>query len=117
MMEILFAVGEATLGEIAKRMNQPPTRPALRSIAVILEKKGHVVRSGKRGRELLFRPKRLSEREGRSAWRGLLDTFFGGSIGKGLAAYLADPGSKVSAEELREIERIVAAARSREENQ
>lgn len=112
-MEILFSQGEATLGEVAKQMESPPTRPAMRSIVKILENKGHVEQSGKRGREHVFRPRRVVEREGRSAMGKLLATFFGGSMKEGLAAYLSDPKLKLDPEELKTIEAMVREAREK----
>ena len=113
VMEILYALGEATLSDVASRMTDPPTRPAMRSILTILLQKGHLTQGGKRGREFLFRPKREPAREGRAAWRRVLTTFFGGSIRDGLAAYLADPSVKVAPEELKEIESLIREARRR----
>ena len=111
-MEILYALGKVTLGDVAERMKDPPTRPALRSIVTILEDKGHVLRCGKRGREHLYRSRRQPKREGRAAWKKMLATFFGGSVQEGLAAYLNDPSIQVSDEELKTIEKIVRTARN-----
>lgn len=116
VMEILFALGEGTLAEVAARMASAPTRPALRSIVTILAEKGHVETAGKRGRQLVYRPLRKPQAEGRSAWRKVLATFFGGSMRDGLAAYLADPSVALTAEELKEIETLIRAARKRASN-
>lgn len=113
VMEILFALGEATLSEVAERISDPPTRPALRSIVTILMEKGQVGTAGKRGREYVYRPLRQTVREGMAAWRRVVSTFFGGSVKDGLAAYLADPEASVSPEELKEIESMIRAARRR----
>jgi BlaI family transcriptional regulator, penicillinase repressor len=113
VMEILFEQGEGTLSDVANRMADPPTRPAMRSILIILIEKGHVMVGGKRGREYVYRPLRQPAREGAAAWRRVLETFFGGSVKRGLAAYLADPAATVSAEELKEIESLIRAARRR----
>jgi len=113
VLEILFSLGEATLGEVAERMADAPTRPALRSIVTILMDKGHVGTAGKRGREYVYRPLRQPMGEGTAAWRRVVTTFFGGSVKAGLAAYLADPEAAVSSEELREIESLIRAARRR----
>ncbi len=112
-MEILFGLGEGTLSEVGARMDEAPTRPALRSIVTILMDKGHVVTGGKRGREYVYRPMRLPAKEGAAAWRRVVSTFFGGSVKDGLAAYLADPAVTVSPEELKEIESLIRAARRR----
>lgn len=113
VMEILFSLPEATLGDLAAQMENPPSRPALRSIVKILEDKGHVTPCGKRGREYLYRSRHQSAPEGRAAWRRLLQTFFGGSMKDGLAAYLSDPSTEVSPEELKTIEKLVRETRLR----
>lgn len=110
-MEIVFSLGEATLGEVAGQMQAPPTRPAMRSIVKILEEKGHLEQSGKRGREHLFRPRRVVEKEGRNALSKILTTFFGGSMKDGLAAYLNDPSQELDPDELREIEAMIREAK------
>lgn len=113
VLEIVFAMGEGTLGEIAEQMKSPPTRPAMRSIIKILEEKGHIEQTGKRGREHVFRPRRVVKKEGRSAWRKLLATFFGGSISDGFAAYLNDPNVQLDPAELDEIEALVRDAKQK----
>ena len=115
VLEILLSAGEGTLGEIAERMKSPPTRPAMRSIVKILEDKGHLEQAGKRGREHVFRAKQQVRKEGRSAWRKVLGTFFGGSMSDGLAAYLSDPAVKLDATEWEEIEALVREARQKAE--
>jgi len=116
VMEILFALGEGTLTEVAERISNPPTRPALRSIVTILMEKGHVGAVGKRSREYVYRPIPQPVGEGMAAWRRVVETFFGGSVKDGLAAYLADPGAAVAPEELKEIESMIRAARRRAAN-
>lgn len=113
VMEILYEQGDGTLSEVASSMADPPTRPAMRSILIILKDKGHVVTTGKRGREYVYRPLRQPIREGAAAWRRVMETFFGGSVKRGLAAYLADPEATISADELREVELLIRAARRR----
>ena len=112
-MEILFGLGEGTLSDVAERISDAPTRPALRSIVAILMEKGHVGTVGKRGREYVYRPIRQPAREGMAAWRRIVATFFGGSVKDGLAAYLADPEAAVTPDELKEIESMIRAARRR----
>ncbi|HUF61442.1 MAG TPA: BlaI/MecI/CopY family transcriptional regulator [Verrucomicrobiales bacterium] len=112
VLDIVFALEVATLTEIAAQMESPPTRAALRSTVTILERKGHLVHDPeRRGREYVYRPARAREREGRSAWRHVVGTFFGGSVHQALAAWLSDPKDRVSPEELRELEELIRQAR------
>ena len=113
VMELIFALGQATLGELAERMDSPPTRPAMRSIIKGLENKGLLKQAGKRGREFVFEPVPKAQHEGQSALAKLLSTFFGGSMKEGIAAYLSDPSLELNAEELETIEELVREAKRR----
>ena len=113
VMEILLRLEKATLAEIADRMDDPPTRPAMRSIIKGLEGKGILRQSEKRGREFLFEPASQVNQEGPSALRKLLKTFFGGSMSTGIAAYLNDPDQEINSEELEQIEALIQEAKKR----
>ena len=111
-MEIVFAAGEATVTDIRERMENPPTRPALRSLLGILEDKGQLTHS-KAGREFVYRPTESRERVGRSVLDRVVATFFGGSLEQAVAAYLGDPRAELSTEELDELADFIAAAKKK----
>jgi BlaI family transcriptional regulator, penicillinase repressor len=110
IMDIIFAMREATVAEIESRMSDPPTRPALRSLVTILENKGHLVHT-KRGREFVYAPAMKTEQVGRSALSKVVRTFYEGSFTQALASFLSDPKARMSTEELDELARFVADAR------
>lgn len=112
IMDIIFSLNQATLGEILDRMEQPPTRPALRSLLTILETKGHL-QHGKTGREFVYRATHAKQDAGKSALRRVLDVFFGGSLPDALAAHLADPAKLPDRAELAALEQLVAQASKR----
>ena len=109
IMDLVFALNQATLGEILDRMEDPPTRPALRSILTILETKGHL-QHRKSGREFVYAATHEKKGAGRSALRRVLDVFFGGSLQDAVAAHLAAPGEKIAPAELAALEKLVAQA-------
>lgn len=111
-MDIVFVLEKATLSEILDRMDDPPTRPGLRSLLTILEKKRHLSHS-KAGREFVYRATHKKQEAGKSALRRVLDVFFGGSLDEAVATHLADPKERPAAEELAAMERLVATARKR----
>jgi predicted transcriptional regulator len=113
IMEIVFALGEATLTEILERVENPPTRPALRSIIGILETKGRLTQGKKRGREFVYRATESRKRAGRSALGTVIDTFFSGSIGNAVATHLNDPRASYSEEELAELAALIESKRSK----
>lgn len=112
IMEIVFSKGEATLTEILEKVENPPSRPALRSIVAILEDKGMIKHDKKRGREFVFRATESRKRAGRSALGRVVETFFSGSIREALSAHLSDPGAHYTEEELDELAKFIDAKRS-----
>lgn len=114
IMEIVFALRQATLSDIQTRMQDAPTRPALRSLLTILESKGCLTHT-KRSREFVYAPTTEPASAGRSALRRVLDTFFEGSFGQALAAHLGDPRSRLSSEEVSELEAFLQEARRKQD--
>ena len=112
IMEIVFAAGEATVTQIRDQMENAPTRPALRSLLGILEDKGQLTHS-KSGREFVYQPTESREQVGRSVLDRAVETFFGGSLEKALVSYLGDPKADLTTEELDELEKIIAAAKTK----
>ncbi len=111
IMEIVFAAKEATLSEIQERMEDAPTRPALRSLLTILEEKKLLTHT-KKGREFLFRPVQAPAQAGRSMLRRVLHTFFEGSFTQALSTYLSDPKARLTEAEIRDLSAFIEKAKS-----
>jgi len=107
VLGIVFRMEEATVNQVMEEMPEPPTRAALRSIFRILEEKGHLKHS-KQGREFVYRSTEKKDRAGKQALSGVLKTFFDGSLGKAVAAHLADPGERIDAAEAAQLEELIA---------
>ena len=112
VLGIVFRLGEATVNQVMEEMPDPPTRAALRSIFRILEEKGHL-RHRKQGREFVYRSTERKDRAGKQALRGVLQTFFDGSLGNALAAHLADPGERIDEQEAEKLEELISQLSSR----
>lgn len=112
VMEAVYARGEATASDVLAALPDPPTRTAVRTFLRILEDKGHLTHR-KAGREFVYRPTRPRGQVARSALRRLLDTFFGGSLERAVAAYVSDPKARLSDEELRRLTSLIDDARRR----
>jgi BlaI family penicillinase repressor len=112
IMEIVFAKGETTASDVLERLPDAPSRTAVRTFLRILEHKGHL-KHKKRGREFVYRTTSQREQAGRSAFRRLLETFFGGSLERALAAHLADPRAKTSIEEMERLLQLVKKDKSK----
>ena len=115
IMEIVYGNGSATLTEILERVQDPPTRPALRSILGILESKGQLKHS-KSGREFVYKPTSARKKVGRTALKRVLDTFFSGSLGEAVATHMSSPDAELSDEDLDELMKLVEQKRNTPNN-
>lgn len=113
IMDIVYALGEASATQVLEAMPDAPTRTSVRTFLRILEEKGHLTHR-KEGREFVFCPTRPRERVGQSALQKVLRTFFAGSIEQALAAHLADRDANVSPAQLKRLEGLIRQARARE---
>ena len=115
IMEAVYARGDATATAVLESLPDAPTRTAVRTLLRILEDKGHL-KHIKRGREFVYRPVRLRERAGQSAFQRVLQTFFDGSLEKAVAAHLADPAAAIPPQELRRLSSLINLAKRNEDS-
>src|SRR5262245_30656537 len=87
VMDIVYRLGRASAAEIRAEMAEPPTDPAVRTTLRILVRKGRLKQQYDGPRYVYF-PTVAPEAARRSAFRHLLDTFFGGSARGAMAALL-----------------------------
>ena len=106
IMEIVYARGQASATDVMAGMPDALSRSAVRTFLRILENKGHLQHS-RQGKEFIYKPIRPRGQAARSALKRLLATFFGGSIEKALATHLAEPGTRLSAEELERLAKLI----------
>ena len=112
IMDVIYARGPATVGDVLEDLPDPPSRTSVRTLVRILEEKGHL-KHRERGREYVYTATRPRRREGQSALRRVLSTFFDGSLQKALAAHMSDPNAEISEEELTQLTRLLRDARKR----
>ena len=111
IMDVIYARGQATAAEVAETIPDPPSYSAVRALLRILEEKGHL-RHEQQGLRYVFIPtvKRANAR--RSALKGLVKTFFDGSVEQTVAALLGQ--QKLSPEELERLAQMIDRARKEE---
>jgi predicted transcriptional regulator len=114
IMDIVYGRGSASAIEVWQDLTDRPSRTAVRTLLRILEEKGHL-RHEKRGRQFVYQPVRPRQRAGESAFRGVLTTFFDGSLEKAVAAHLARPDAELSTDEIDRLAELINEARKREE--
>jgi predicted transcriptional regulator len=108
-MDIIYRLGRATAAEVRAAMAQPPTDPAVRTTLRILVTKGRLKQEYDGPRYVYF-PTVAPEAARRSAFRHLLDTFFGGSAKGAMAALLEMEAVGLSADERRRLRALVDKA-------
>ena len=112
VMDIVYLLKEATTNQVLQNMADPPSRNAVRTFLKILEDKGHLTHR-KEGKEYVFKPIRARKRQGKSALRAVLDTFFDGSLEDAVAHHLSDRSTKLTDEELARLSKLINGARKK----
>ena len=87
IMDVLFALGQATVSDVLERIPDPPSYSAVRATMRVLEEKGHVEHL-QDGPRYLYRPVVPQESARSAALKHLVRTFFGGSSELAAAALL-----------------------------
>ncbi len=110
IMDILYRRGRVTAAEVREALPDPPSYSAVRALLRLLEEKGHV-RHEEAGLRYVFLPTLARDKAKRSALQHLLETFFEGSVEQAVATLLDASVSKLSAQELERLSRLIAEAR------
>lgn len=111
-LEILNRLGQATALEIQAALPDAPSYSAVRSVLRILVAKGHA-RHEEQGKRYLYLPTESQPQAARSALRGVLQTFFGGSLSGAVKTFLSDEDADLTEAELSELAALIDQARSR----
>jgi BlaI family penicillinase repressor len=112
IMDVLYGAGRATAAAVRARMPDPPGYSAVRTLLRILEDKGHV-RHEQHGVRYVYVPVVGAAKAQRSALKHLVDTFFGGSASRGMAALFELSGGDLDEAELRRLRQMIDEARKR----
>lgn len=111
LLEALVKAGPATAGELRSRLTDPPGNSAVRSLLSRLERRG-LIRHEVRDQTYVYHLAQAEADARNSAVERFVDTFFGGSSTKAALTLLGN--SRPSEEELRQLERLIAAAKADE---
>lgn len=109
-MDLLYRGEKLTAGEIQRELPEPPSYSAVRAMLATLERKGHV-RHEAEGVRYLYSPVVAKERATKAAVIHLLQTFFGGSAERAVAALLDVSAKPLPAPELARIAQLIEDAR------
>jgi predicted transcriptional regulator len=106
VMDIVYRLGRATAAEVRSAMAQAPTDPAVRTTLRILVRKGRLKHQYDGPRYVYF-PTVEPEAARQSAFRHLLDTFFGGSARGAMAALLEMDDAGLSSRQRRQLKDLI----------
>jgi len=110
ILEIVFRLGEASVGEVVERMARPPAYDSVRTMLRLLERKGFV-KHRKDGTKYVYRPTQPKSSASRSALSHLMATFFENSVADTFAAALDLKSDDLSQEELDKLQELIDRAR------
>jgi predicted transcriptional regulator len=110
ILEIIYQLGEASVGDVLARLPDPPSYSAVRTIMRLLEQKGHL-RHRRELTKYVYRPTQSHESASRSALVHVLKTFFSGSAPDAVAAILDATGDDLTDDDLCRLEEIVENAK------
>lgn len=108
IMDVLYQMGESTVGEVLDRIPDPPSYSAVRATMRVLEEKGHVTHK-QDGPRYVYLPTVPQDTAKQVALSHLLGTFFNGSVEAAVMALVQMDETKLSNNELEKL-----AARIRE---
>ena len=110
ILEIVFRLGEASVGDVIAQMAEPPAYDSVRTMLRLLESK-KLVKHRQEGTKYIYRPTQSKSSVSKSALSHLMATFFENSVEKAFAAILGDKGSAPTDEELARVQKMIAKAR------
>jgi predicted transcriptional regulator len=106
ILDIVYARGHATAGEVRAAMSDPPTDAGVRTILRVLVNKEHL-RIEQDGPRYDYWPVVSREAARRSELQHVLRTFFGGSLESALATLLDVERGKLGDEERRRLKKLI----------
>lgn len=113
IMEVVYALGRATVSEVRERLEDPPSYSAVRAMLGFLEDKGHL-RHLQDGPRYVYLPVVSGDRARRSILQDVVRRLFDNSTEKAMTALLESSSARMSDAELRRLERLIASARRQE---
>lgn len=106
ILDLLYKLGEASASDICDGLPIELANATVRTQLRILEEKG-AVKHRRDGKRFLYRPAVPRKSAATSALRKVLDVFFKGSVEDALAAHLADPKTKLDAEQIERLRKLI----------
>ena len=113
IMNILFKDQPLSAQAIMEKMEDAPGYATVRKLLGILEQKGHVYHT-KSGRQFIYQATISDRKVKKSSLHQVLDTFFKGSITEAVATLLNEKDTRISEQELAELEALIQEAKKKQ---
>jgi predicted transcriptional regulator len=110
IMNVVYRLGRATVGDVMAQLPDPPTYSAVRAMLRYLERKHHL-RHSRDGVRYVYEPTVPHAEAQKSALQHLVRTFFRGSRAGAMAALLELPGGELTDHDLERLSGLVRRAR------
>ena len=110
IIDIIYTIGEATVSQVLQQMPEPPSYTTVRTLMRLLEEKGHL-KHKQDGPRYIYGPTVPKTKAQQSALHQLMDTFFNNSPTQTVAALLDLESTKLSEDEIRELETLLKQAK------
>ena len=108
--EAVVAVGEASVSDVRRRLEQAPSYSAVRATLGLLVDRGWL-RFRQDGKRYLYRPAASLQKTRRNAVQRMLSVFFGGSATEAMAALLDVSGDELTTQQYDELIDMLEEAR------
>jgi predicted transcriptional regulator len=115
IVEAIYARKSASVSEVRTAIPDPPSYSAVRATLRVLVSKG-LLAYRREGRRYVYAPTIPREKARRSALRGLLDTYFDGSVNAAMAALIRVDRRRLSEHDYRDLHAIIDRAEKGEES-
>ena len=116
VMDVIFAVGKATVNDVRQQLSEPLTYSAARAVLTRLVNKGEL-KFFEDGPRYVYSPATTLSKARKTALKKIRDTFFGGSSLQTMTALLGESADELSTEELDALEEIVKTAKKKKEQE
>jgi predicted transcriptional regulator len=110
IMDVIFRLGEATVGDVRDQLADPPSYSSVRTIIRKIEAKG-LLKHRQDGKRYVYRPTQSRVTASRTATQRLMDVFFSGSAPDTVAAILDVSAENLDKSDLERIVQIIEQAK------
>jgi BlaI family transcriptional regulator, penicillinase repressor len=113
IVDAVYSLKQGSVADVREGILDPPSYSAVRTTLTILVRKG-VLQQKKSGRKFLYTPTLPQAEAGRMALRGLLKTYFAGSVEQAVAGLIRADQKKLTDQDYARLIRLIEEARNKE---